>query len=677
MRFTISVLCCFAALCCFETAVVAQDAPKLAKEPIVVMRSGGISKDAASAYVRQLNEQLEIGGAIAKASTDASNAELVTSHSMPTNGMLVYMASGLIPSAEQIVFSEVVDHAEFVRLINTRSSKFGTTSTLEGSGDLYQQVVTLTWRVQVQEVSQTDGTSPDLADSTADAEVAEGSAKESKQVSLSIGIGSSPGVVVQALSSEEEGELIEENGVKFREHSSTNRVYFRYHDGFMFESQSADLFEMSLPSGDSLRQREHGEVNGEVTFYPDCIPMGFRHLGWNALNTAAGAELQQRDDEDSLSYAARRSFGDAGLALVRSAIFDTERVSAWFRFSEDQNPVRSEFRIAARRNSDLGKTLKDIASAERRFAPVLNDNAAATFYGAIHLPDLWKNAIEAGLAIGLEDVAAESQDAAQYAEAARCVLSSFASITEHGNVEFLTKIGWSEKSGGVIYGGLQIDDNEQLLNAILTLLNDGATSDEEYKIVRLPEYEMLKIRIPSDLDMEPVRLSHLYLANINSCFWFAAGGENAHEIIAQSVERCNASSGRQSTPILTMVVDLEQWASYSPDDATGLTRLHSTLIPAVMMLACEILGDVLPFDSAEDEPGTYAESQALFTRALALGGSQRFTFAVDADESGMVAGSQLGDALARGFAALMLQKADELFKNSQPDSLAEDASAVQ
>ena len=661
--FTVVMLSCVM----LSGSAVADEAPRLAEQPIVVVRYGGLYAKSTETYVRKLRDDLGIGSAVTDALNSEKLKESVTKRENPASGMLVYLGEGLLPSVEQVVFSEVVDHAEFVRLINTRSESAGPVSKLDGSGDLYSMVLTNTWRVEenaIKPVSSSEVVQePGAAADSAEIGVDETPPSSSGNVTISIGASSGTGIVIGSNSDQSEGKLIEENGKQFREYSSQSTSYFRFHDGFMFESQTKALHTMKLPSGDSLRQMDNADVNGEVTFHPDRIPMGLRMLGWNALSTAAGAELQQWDGESDVDYAVRRSAGDSGLALVRSAMFDTEKVSAWLKLAFDDSPVQGEFRISSRNNSDLGRTFREVSSVERRFAPILNDDAAATIYLASHLPEEWRNVVSAYVASLSEDVTS-SPDYSDAERAAQLTWNkSYGAVAEHGNVEFCVKLGWSKESGGVIYGGVQLNENPELLAAIQSAENDDGELDTQSEMIQLHDMSMLKMLIPADAELEPVKLSHVYLANVDSCLWFAVGGENAHEMIHQSVTRCREAAGRISTPVFTAAVDLQRWADYPQDDATGLTTLHEHFYDGISSLVSFMAVDFMGNPDTDEEEADDSHNE-VFQRAMSLGGSRDASFTVDTDESGLVARGSVGDAVARGYAAAMVVTLDELVKNN-------------
>jgi hypothetical protein len=648
-------------------SAVADEAPRLAEQPIVVVRYGGLYAKSTETYVRKLRDDLGIGRAVSDALNSDKLKASVTKRENPASGMLVYLGEGLLPSVEQVQFSEVVDHEEFVRLINTRSESAGPVSKLDGSGDLYSMVLTNTWRVEENAIKPVGSSEvvqePGATVENAEIGVDEATPSSSGNVTISIGASSGTGVFIGSNSSQGEGKLIEENGKQFREYSSQSTSFFRFHDGFMFESQTKALHTMKLPSGDSLRQMDNADVNGEVTFHPDRIPMGLRMLGWNALSTAAGAELQQWDGESDVDYAVRRSAGDAGLALVRSAMFDTEKVSTWLKLAFDESPVLGEFRISSRNNSDLGRTLRELSSAERRFAPILNDDAAATIYLAARLPEEWRNVVSAYVASLSEDATSSSE----YSDAERAAQltwnKSYGAVAEHGNLEICVKLGWSKESGGVIYGGVQLNENPELLAAIQSEENDDGELDTQSEMVQLHDMSMLKMLIPEDSELEPVKLSHIYLANVDSCLWFAVGGENAHEMIHQSVTRCREAAGRISTPVFTAAVDLQRWADYPQDDATGLTTLHEHFYYGISSLVSFMAEDFMGNPDTDEEEADDSHDE-VFQRAMSLGGSRAVSFTVDTDESGLVARGSVGDAVARGYAAAMVLTIDELVKNN-------------
>jgi hypothetical protein len=159
------------------------------------------------------------------------------------------------------------------------------------------------------------------------------------------------------------------------------------------------------------------------------------------------------------------------------------------------------------------------------------------------------------------------------------------------------------------------------------------------------DMEFIRIVLPQDsvdaiTESCGARITHIYLAHQNSCLWFAAGGENAKEIIRLSIARCNESNSTQA-PYISAKIDMERWLAYPQDDPTGIAQMphwldeNSWLFPPNPFLVM-----MQGFESPERKP------QSLMQRAFELGGSQQFSLTLNADESGLLLQLSLGEALA-------------------------------
>jgi len=644
----ISVLLALSAVC------AGQESSQLADEPIFIARFNGWTQDRFAEYLRELNRDLQVGSKITEAIEKSKKETATSTVETPVSGFLVYMRRGLIPAAEQIQYSEVASQDEFEKLVRMQKTQAGNSSVVEGSGDKFKLDHTTVVEVEITDeplgvtVSDDDGGIPvkQVSASTTDAPVSESQdvdIPEGHQTTAMIGP-----FGVSSSTTDSTGRIVEIDGRRFRTNSYTNTRYYRYHDGFMFTGDSDVVWEMNPPSTAVLRDQNDGELNGQLSFYPDRIPMGFRQLGWDVLNAAAGTELQQHDDEPVTDYAWRRAWGKAGLSQVQAVMFDTQEITGWMKFAQHDEPVRGELKIAARTNSNLAKTLLEIAAADSRFAPILNDTAAATLHVALNLPDDWK---EAGVALRDSYAAELSDDADAASLAALDIIHSATSCSDHGTLEAMVKLGWSQESGGVIYGGLQVDENPNLLNTILTMISTDATSDEPYELIQKGDLQLLKITMPVDDSADFVRLSHAYIAHADSCVWFAVGGENADEMIRLSLERCREAGGRIRTPLLTAAIDFDRLLASPQDDATGLTAIW----PFCFTEMESLMREYAPFGSEPDQLGRESD---IAVRALQLGGSKSVNLALAADESGLLLRGTLGTALLRSLLAPVVQMLD-------------------
>ena len=309
---------------------------------------------------------------------------------------------------------------------------------------------------------------------------------------------------------------------------------------------------------------------------------------------------------------------------------------------------------------DVLALLREFAAANSRFAPILKDDAAATVHIAFNLSDDWKKAVET-VRTSFNSHLNDAPEAA-IAEM-REIIHSLTSSSEHGTVEAMVKLGWSKESGGVIYGGIHADENDKLLDSVFAMANiDGSGFDR----IEKGEMQLLVAELPDDYQSELVRLTHVYVAHVNSCLWFAIGGENAHEIIRLSVDRCSKSDGPIQTPLLTTALDFEKLISYPQDDPTGLTAVAPVCFASIDGLIKNYTF-TRSVDSEESESESDSNADLAF-RALQLGGSKQLSLTVDADESGLVVRGTLGNALVRAVMAPTIGMFDRLVQTSQTSS---------
>jgi hypothetical protein len=336
--------------------------------------------------------------------------------------------------------------------------------------------------------------------------------------------------------------------------------------------------------------------------------------------------------------------------------------------SPDDDSLRGELRIRARNNSELTEQLPAAAGLSQ-FAPVLNDNAAATVHLCVRFPE---EAPAALLATGTwlqETIDREFKSDPAMVDASRVLSETLAGIADHRNLEFLVKIGWTE-AGGVFYGGLQVSDNPRLLHSLHHFMThtDGAppnigemimlSEDDGRPLIRfnLPQEEVERFAAESGL-----RISHAYLIHEGSRLWFAAGAENANEILRQSIDRCNAGGLAYRTPLVTANIDMERWLAYPQEDPSGIAPLPHWLDENAWWFPPNPMGVGFMFgsDGETDKPNP------IMQRAFDLGGAQQASLTVQADESGILVQAAIGEALANHMLARMIDAQEGMMKRME------------
>ena len=615
---------------------------RIADQPIVVGYARNVGPARAMEYMKGLTERLEIGKSIREGIQNQEEQERIKSTTgnveEPLYGFAGYMVQSLIPSYETLSFQQVADEDDARRIANARKAQWGEQGSLEDLGN---------GCFKVQYRSESTYELPPGADE--------------KQYT-----NNNP---QQPRGYEFSQQIVEKEGVKMVQHRQVITNLFRYHDTILYEAEFEDLFTMELPTAEGIRSAIDGSTDVGFKAYLDRIPLGMRQLGWSMLSAAAGSQLQQRDDESDTAYNMRRSSGDLVLALIQSVMFDVDSADGWARFANSEDgSLRGQLRVRARNNSQLGGRLLEAAGSSR-FAPILSDDAAATFHLCVKLPEDAPNALLATAKWFTETMGKEFSADPQMVAAGEMMAGVLTGISEHRNLELLMKAGWTKASDGVLYGGLQLNENPELLkNVHYVLLHLPNANEAIEKMMTLEDRQGLQVivfRFPEDV-VEGMRqaiganITHLYLAHQNSCLWYAAGTENAVEIIRQSVERCTQNTRAARTPLISGQLDLERWLGYPQDDPAKITSMISwldenagwfPLTPMMMLIG-----------------GERRKPSSLMHRVFELGGDQKANFSLEADESGLLLQVSLGEAIANYMVAGMIDAQEAMMEEQQKNA---------
>ena len=615
---------------------------RIADQPIVVGYARNVGPARAMEYMKGLTERLEIGKSIREGIQNQEEQERIKSTTgnveEPLYGFAGYMVQSLIPSYETLSFQQVADEDDARRIANARKAQWGEQGSLEDLGN---------GCFKVQYRSESTYELPPGADE--------------KQYT-----NNNP---QQPRGYEFSQQIVEKDGVKMVQHRQVITNLFRYHDTILYEAEFEDLFTMELPTAEGIRSAIDGSTDVGFKAYLDRIPLGMRQLGWSMLSAAAGSQLQQRDDESDTAYNMRRSSGDLVLALIQSVMFDVDSADGWARFANaEDGSLRGQLRVRARNNSQLGGRLLEAAGSSR-FAPILSDDAAATFHLCVKLPEDAPNALLATAKWFTETMGKEFSADPQMVAAGEMMAGVLTGISEHRNLELLMKAGWTKASDGVLYGGLQLNENPELLkNVHYVLLHLPNANEAIEKMMTLEDRQGLQVivfRFPDDV-VEGMRqaiganITHLYLAHQNSCLWYAAGTENAVEIIRQSVERCTQNTRAARTPLISGQLDLERWLGYPQDDPAKITSMISwldenagwfPLTPMMMLIG-----------------GERRKPSSLMHRVFELGGDQKANFSLEADESGLLLQVSLGEAIANYMVAGMIDAQEAMMEEQQKNA---------
>ena len=620
------------------SSVQAQLEGRIAERPIGVGYLRDVDQVRIFEYFQRLGQRLEVGQTMLKLEETELLSSLKSEVEQPVSGVAWYMVQGLLPSFETLYFQQVLDEADARRMLTAQAKVMGSNSSMESrDGGLFKLIQSSSWEISVPE-----GQSPEEYVK----QLQQNSSDTSHQVRMS-------------------ASLVDKDGKQVVEQSWSHIQYCRYHDELLFTAGFSEVWDMDLTSKDSLTSNVDIHNDMGLTAYFDRIPMGIKQLGWNMLNSTAGTQLQQRDDEPRTTGNLRRSAGELGLAVVKAIMFDIDQAEGWLRFAtEEQQSVRGELTFQARRNSQLTKQLHDLASGASRFAPILNDEAAATLHVCARMSKDADSVFNATAEWLRQQISESLSGDAVMADAASRISESINGLTSHRMLEAFVKAGWTETSGGVLYGGIVVDDTPEVLRAIYDLATSASGSSTEVNdalsLVEISGRPVIQFVLPSGTTEvmakeTSLKISHLFVTHQNSCLWFAAGGENAFDVVQQSLIRSSATGLAARTPLLTAKIDAERWLSYPQEDETGITKLLTWLDVNSAAFPPSPMSVSMP-----GNPSSPQNLTPLLQRTFDLGGDQTMELTILADQSGIRLNLNMGEAIANYYLAKIMDSQDRM-----------------
>ena len=607
---------------------------KIAEQPIGIWYMRGMTPAHMAEYFKKLSARLSIGETMMKDLESDRLAEMFPSAPEPLLGGAYYMVQGLLPTYEVMSFQQVADEADALKVLNGRKKQFGGTGMLTTLSDGCYKVSN-NWSYK--------NPIPAGAD--------ESRYLQSQQVPANGPSRSSQ-------------KIVEEAGVRYVETSTTYETCFRFHDNMLYESNVEELFTMQLPTSETLVRAVDGTNDLGLELFFDRVPIGIKQLGWNMLNSGIGTQLQQRDEEPLELYSMRRTSADMVLPLVKSILFDVDQTEGWIRFATDeQTSIRGRLAFKARRNASLTKQLEDMASGRSRFAPILDDGAAVTLHSCVQLPQEGRQVFDAVAQFLL--LHSTNVSDARLSDSLQTLATAITIMGEQNCLEGVLKIGWSEASDGVVYGGIQTGDQGRLVDAIHELLvnlpNAPQTLEQAISLTEEAGEPLIQITIPAEFAAEleknsSLKFTHAYLLQGNDCLWFALGRENAVQMIRQCIDRCQQGGRARQTSLFTFHVDGERWLSYPQDEPSGVAGL---------LLWLDENANWFPPGPGPFNMGRMERPVPLIQRVRDLGGSEEFRLTVDADESGLVAYVSMGEAIGNYYLARMIAWQDAMMTRSR------------
>lgn len=618
--------------------VNAQLTGKIAGKPIGVGYMKDLTEVSVINYVKKLTSRMNYESVIFDTMPpDADIEGMVPAVDEQITGQAWYMVQGLIPSFEPIYFRKVADVADAKRMLKARGKmQGGSNATVKDEGDDCYRFVR-SWSNE--------------------------SAVPKKQNAQEYVDQQNQSQAMQTSSSRMKSSysVTETDGKEMIKQTTSWEELYRFHDNMLFSGNREDLFEMELPSSSEMVRGVQGGKDMGIDAFFDRIPSGIKTLGWNMLNSTAGTMMQQQDEEEVTQADVRSTSIQLGLDVVKALMFDVQETHGWLRFANDEDQsIRGQLLFETRRNAELQEQLETASSGVSRFAPILRDDAVATIHTSITLPEASPmfRAVSAWLPSVVEQELSSDVAALQAAQKLALTLNDLA---ETPTVELCVKAGWSEASDGVFYGGLRVGNNEGLIEAIVTLLQARSLPDGLMELTNVDGLSVLHLTIPKNEQEKlalssGLKLSDIFVTQGASCVWFAAGNENAIQMVKSCIARCESGGAAGRAPLFTAEVDGEAWLALPQDDPVGVTRLlmfldenSSWFPPSPLMFGSMGSGKPTP----------------LLQRCIDLGGNHRASMQVVSDRSGLKVDAEIGEVIGNYLLIRQLDAQNKMMTRSQ------------
>ena len=206
-----------------------------------------------------------------------------------------------------------------------------------------------------------------------------------------------------------------------------------------------------------------------ISSRPCEINPPMRKLWLKALTRSTSVQLQQRDDEDDLSYQLRSFWGKTRLAMMNTFAADCEFVEAGFAVDPDEEHGTMEFTIRARENSTLDRWMTKTGKASSPFAGMLQGEDRTGLALSFELGETQKESLKA-LTAAATDGLIQSDLPSNEADALSQMIDE---QIKHGEFHAYVQFEGTDSSSpfSSLSGGISLKNSQ----AIVPVLNHVAT----------------------------------------------------------------------------------------------------------------------------------------------------------------------------------------------------------
>ncbi len=560
---------------------------KFAKTPL--LRAWfNLDEAAVNGYIQRTMDEYEVDSTFMRGAMRVGMKEPASKPEL--QGVMVFMAKGLIPSAVQVTFRTVDDEAQFKHEIFRVKNQLGGAATLTGSGDHY--VLDLDFTKGIPIFGAEEG-----ADGADEPQLMQIPGLDDAQ--------NNP----QALASLQQ------------------TIHFRLVGNVMWQGQMPEIMDFNFPSYEQLQPKEtyrKYDVYGE--FNLEEVPGYIRSLLFNTVNVAAKTQLQQRDDEESLSYDARRANGELWLEILRTVAYDIDRGRFSLQFATEDYPIRMRLDLDARSESNLAKVGRTISRVDTRFSALRDRTAPMTVASTWGMPESARRLFRATLALSRREWESEFAGDETLLSAAERAGSLLEETVEAGTVDFAVQLTGDVVTGFAVVGGIRVkqpDEMREALDQILSNLPDGSRVERTTDSAGRKYLTIGTGQVPVP-GAEETFDAYLNLAAWDQCLWFSYGGPSSQLLLEDTLSFAEENRrGNVRGEAFRFRFDLSEWLA-GDDSVDGFNQYPRQALLTLERKIDQGIGEMFAEISGrrDQDTGSVPARPSFFEKALEDGGDE-------------------------------------------------------
>ncbi len=338
-------------------------------------------------------------------------------------------------------------------------------------------------------------------------------------------------------------------------------------DGYAFIANDADALDRKFLDPVKLTSSLSKRHDIAVTLKLGTVPEAVKTLLLTTVRANFNATMQQRDDEPDGPYQLRKAGQGNVLEFIELLLAEGRQITLGINASKETRNVLVEFALDVRAEGNWAKMLKDIDSSPSYFAPLIDEKAPLSFSLSWAMDKREKGNLLEMLKLAEPQVAGQLQPVAP---AVRSLFAALSKTAEKGHADAFFQFRSEAADDMVLFGGLKVQNGQQLSAAVRTVLGQLSSNPEVGEIdVDIDAHAGVsfhrikaKPRATSDGQVGATAPS-VYVGTGRRAVWFARGSEESLKATKSAIDKLGAAKStvknrRRGVPF-RFVLNMSKW----------------------------------------------------------------------------------------------------------------------